>query len=144
MFPKSFMFGASLSGFQFEMGNPNEVKELDTQTDWFVWVRDLENLLNGIVSGDLPENGAWYWRNYEKIHQLAVDFGMDTLRIGIEWSRIFPSSTKEIPFGEGMLEKLDEIANKEAVEHYRRIMEDMKAKGLKVFVNLNHFTLPLW
>nr|WP_312058556.1 hypothetical protein [Fervidobacterium pennivorans] len=82
MFPKSFMFGASLSGFQFEMGNPNEVKELDTQTDWFVWVRDLENLLNGIVSGDLPENGAWYWRNYEKIHQLAVDFGMDTLRIG--------------------------------------------------------------
>lgn len=144
MFPKSFMFGASLSGFQFEMGNPNEAKELDTQTDWFVWVRDLENLLNGIVSGDLPENGAWYWRNYEKIHQLAVDFGMDTLRIGIEWSRIFPSSTKEIPFGEGMLEKLDEIANKEAVEHYRKIMEDMKAKGLKVFVNLNHFTLPLW
>ncbi|MEJ5257280.1 MAG: beta-galactosidase BgaS [Fervidobacterium sp.] len=144
MFPKDFMFGASLSGFQFEMGNPNDPKEVDPNTDWFVWVREPENLVNGIVSGDLPEYGAGYWKNYEKVHQLAVDFGMDTLRIGIEWSRVFPTSTREVPTGDGMLEALDKIANKEAVEHYRKIMEDMKSKGLKVFVNLNHFTLPLW
>ncbi len=142
MFPKDFLFGVSMSGFQFEMGKGNDI---DPNTDWFVWVRDFGNLVNGVVSGDLPENGAAYWDQYEQVHQLAVDFKMNVIRIGIEWSRIFPRSTKEIPLdSENYLQKLDEIANKDAVEHYRKIMEDMKKKGLKVFVNLNHFTLPLW
>jgi beta-galactosidase len=30
------------------------------------------------------------------------------------------------------------------VEHYREIFSDMRKKGLKVFVNLVHFTLPIW
>ncbi|HOL03846.1 MAG TPA: beta-galactosidase BgaS [Fervidobacterium sp.] len=145
MFPENFMFGASMSGFQFEMGNPSSTEEIDPNSDWFVWVRESENLVNGIVSGDMPENGAWYWKQYDKVHSLAVDFGMDVLRIGIEWSRIFPTSTKHIPIDSpNLLEELDKIANKSAVAHYRKIMEDMKTKGLKVFVNLYHFSLPLW
>jgi len=140
MFPENFMFGASMSGFQFEMGNPSSMEEIDPNSDWFVWVRESENLVNGIVSGDMPENGAWYWKQYDKVHSLAVDFGMDVLRIGIEWSRIFPTSTKHIPIDSpNLLEELDKIANKSAVAHYRKIMEDMKTKGLKVFVNLYHF-----
>jgi len=55
MFPENFMFGASMSGFQFEMGNPSSMEEIDPNSDWFVWVRESENLVNGIVSGDMPE-----------------------------------------------------------------------------------------
>jgi len=82
---------------------------------------------------------------YDKVHSLAVDFGMDVLRIGIEWSRIFPTSTKHIPIDSpNLLEELDKIANKSAVAHYRKIMEDMKTKGLKVFDQSLSFSLPLW
>lgn len=143
MFSKEFLFGASLSGFQFEMGENK--KDIDENTDWFVWVRDFENLINGNVSGDLPENGAGYMSNYPQIHQLAQDFCFNLLRIGIEWSRVFPDSTQNIQFGsEDMLEKLDKIANREAVEKYRDIILDLKMRGFTVIVNLNHFTLPLW
>jgi beta-glucosidase/6-phospho-beta-glucosidase/beta-galactosidase len=89
VFPKSFMFGPSLSGFQFEMGNPNEVKELDTQTDWFVWVRDLENLLNDIVSGDLPENKDKYRSQVIISHLYAVEKAMNEgvdVRGYLHWS----------------------------------------------------------
>jgi beta-glucosidase/6-phospho-beta-glucosidase/beta-galactosidase len=141
MFPKDFLFGASLSGFQFEMG----MNDVDENTDWYHWVRDMRNVLNGVVSGDLPENGADYWNKYEKVHSLAKDFDMNVLRIGIEWSRIFPESTEKVDYGsENMLQELDELANHDALEHYRKIMEDIKEKGLKLFLNLNHFTLPIW
>ena len=53
-FPKDFRFGFSEAGFQFEMGLPGSE---DPNTDWWVWVHDQENIVAGIVSGDLPENG---------------------------------------------------------------------------------------
>ncbi|WP_041083589.1 beta-galactosidase BgaS [Thermotoga profunda] len=155
MFPKDFLFGASMAGFQVEMGYAGE--DTDPNTDWFVWVREPENLLTGAVSGHLPEYGVGYWNNYPVLHQLAVDFGMNALRTNIEWSRIFPNSTAEVQViaetQDGItkvevkkehLEKLDKLANKKAVEHYRQIFKDMKNRGLKVIVNLSHFTLPLW
>ncbi|MFN6992401.1 MAG: family 1 glycosylhydrolase, partial [Fervidobacterium sp.] len=138
MFPEDFLFGASLSGFQFEMGYKT-ADELDENTDWYVWVHDRENIEKGVVSGDLPEDGPGYWHNYEKVHKLAKDFGMNILRVGIEWSRIFPKSTKGIEFGsDNMLGELDKISNKLALEHYRKIFEDIKNKGMKLFVDLNH------
>lgn len=141
MFPNNFLFGASLSGFQFEMG----INDEDKNTDWYHWVRDLGNIVNGFVSGDLPEYGAAYWNNYEKVHSLAKEFAMNTLRIGIEWSRIFPTTTVNVPYGSrDMLQELDKIANKKALDHYRKIMHDIKEKGLKLFLNLSHFTLPIW
>jgi len=156
MFPKDFLFGASMSGFQVEMGYAKG--DLDPNTDWFVWVREPENLINGVVSGHLPEYGVGYWYNFPTIHKLASDFGMNVLRTNIEWSRIFPrptfdvkvrveqteSTITSVQIDERALRELDELADKEAVEHYREIFSDMRKKGLKVFVNLVHFTLPIW
>jgi len=156
MFPEKFLFGASMSGFQFEMGGSRE--SIDDKTDWFVWVRDIGNLMNGVVSGDLPENGPGYWDKFKEVHELAKEFGMNAMRVGIEWSRIFPSSTKdvavnvvreddkilEVDVSEKALEILDEIANKEAIERYREILSDLREKGFKVIIDLNHFTLPVW
>jgi len=135
MFKEDFLFGASLSGFQFEMGG----KESDKNTDWYVWSMDELNALNGVVSGDLPENGPNYWENYGTFHNLAINAGMNALRIGLEWSRIFPGET----FGKDTSD-LRSIADMDAIEHYKRIMTDIKGHGMKLIVNLNHFTLPLW
>ncbi|MFO7882665.1 MAG: beta-galactosidase BgaS [Kosmotogaceae bacterium] len=135
MFKEDFLLGASLSGFQFEMGGKN----VDKNTDWYVWSTDKFNGLNGIVSGDKPENGPDYWENYETFHDLAVGCGMNAFRIGIEWSRIFPKAT----FGKN-IDEIQSIADMDAVEHYKTIMKDIKEKGMKLMINLNHFTLPLW
>lgn len=158
VFTRDFLWGVSSSGFQFEMGNPGG-EGLDPNTDWFSWVHDRDNISKGVVSGDFPENGVSYWSLYEKDHELAVDLGLNAYRIGIEWSRIFPKSTRDFDVAversqEGLisnidvddkaLERLDGSANKEALNHYRSIIADLRDKGLKVFACLNHFTLPLW
>jgi beta-galactosidase len=157
-FPKNFLWGVSISGFQFEMGDKTG-KNVDPNTDWYIWTHDATNIRNGLVSGDMPENGIDYWSLYTKDHDIAKNLGLNAYRIGIEWSRIFPKSTNKVkveveraPDGnisrigvdDQAIEELDRMADKETVNHYRAVIGDLKAKGFKVFVCLNHFTLPLW
>ncbi|MCW4045277.1 MAG: beta-galactosidase BgaS [Candidatus Bathyarchaeota archaeon] len=158
VFPEKFLWGASNSGFQFEMGDAAGVN-VDAGSDWYLWVRDNANIQKGVVSGDLPENGVDYWSLYEEDHNLARELGLNAYRVGIEWSRIFPKSTvaieaewekaadgnfAKIEVGNAALKRLDDAADKTAVNHYRTVIEDLRSKGFRVFVCLNHFTVPLW
>ncbi len=157
VFDKDFKFGVSISGFQFEMGVSQD--SIDKNSDWFLWVHDALNIGGGIVSGDLPENGPGYWDLYEKDHEIMSNLGLGIVRIGIEWSRIFPNSTESISVNiekndqgdivnidikETAIEKLKEFADKNALSHYKKVITDLKNRGFTVMVNLNHFTLPLW
>ena len=158
MFPADFLWGVSNSGFQFEMGGSAR-ENVDPNTDWYVWVHDPSNVQKGIVSGDLPEKGVNYWGLYKQDHTIAKNIGLNAYRIGIEWSRIFPTTTSAVEVGveraadgnianidvdESALENLEKIVDKAAVTHYRSVIEDLRAKDFEVFVCLNHFTLPLW
>ena len=158
IFPANFLWGVSNSGFQFEMGSPLG-ENIDPNTDWYAWVHDPSNIQSGIVSGDLPEKGVDYWDLYKQDHAMAKRLGLNAYRIGIEWSRIFPTSTSAVEVGvekapdgniakidvdESALENLEKIANKHAVSHYRDVIEDLRASNFEVFTCLSHFTLPLW
>jgi len=157
VFPKDFLWGVSTSGFQFEMGDRAE-QNIDPNTDWYAWVHNATNIQTGLVSGDLPEKGVNYWNLYKKDHRIAERLGLNAYRIGIEWSRIFPKSTSTIDVGverasdgniakievdDPALKSLEEAANRDAVNHYRAVIEDLRARDFKVFVCLNHFTVPL-
>ena len=146
-FPKGFMWGVAGSGFQTEMGGGAE--NSDPGTDWWAWVRDQKNIADGHVSGDLPENGPGGWGTaFDGDIKLARGLGMNTWRMGVEWSRIFPSSTAGIANGEQItaadLQALDALADPVAVAKYRKIIASARAKGMRPLVTLNHFTLPLW
>ncbi|MFW6104655.1 MAG: family 1 glycosylhydrolase [Candidatus Bipolaricaulota bacterium] len=134
MFDEDFKFGVSLSGFQFEMGG----SKVDPNTDWYHWSTNDLNAFTGLVSGDNPKNGPNYWENYEIFHQLAEDAGMNSFRIGLEWSRVFPEAT----FGTDR--NLESLADMEAVAHYKEILKNIKSRDIDVMVDLNHFTLPAW
>jgi len=140
------------------MGDPNG-KNIDPNTDWYVWVHDSSNIRKGIVSGDLPERGVDYWSLYKQDHAIAKQLGLNAYRIGVEWSRVFPTSTfavkvpvekasngdiSKIDIDESALKGLETIANQDAVRHYRDVIEDLQDNGFEVFLCLNHFTLPLW
>jgi len=157
-FPRDFKWGVSQSGFQFEMGDPYR-RYIDVNTDWWHWVRDPYNISNKLVSGDLPEDGINYFELYRKDHENAMWLGLNSYRIGIEWSRIFPYPTtsievdveldgyslvRDVKITYDTISQLDEIANHDALEIYRAIIADLKRRGFKVIVNLYHFTLPYW
>lgn len=77
------------------MGDPAG-ENIDPNTDWYVWVHDPSNVHKGIVSGDLPERGVNYWGLYKRDHIIAKKLGLNAYRIGIEWSRVFPTSTSSV------------------------------------------------
>ncbi len=70
VFPEKFLWGASTSGFQFEMGDSAKYG-LDPNTDWYAWVHDKQNIQKGIVNGDFPEDGVDYWHMYKQDHDIS-------------------------------------------------------------------------
>lgn len=69
------------------------------------------------------------YHRYEEDFDLAKELGHNAHRFSIEWSRIEPE--------EG---KFDE----EAVEHYRKVLESLRARGIEPFVTIWHWTMPIW
>ncbi len=137
MFSEKFYFGASMAGFQVEMGNPEFI---DKNADWYQWSNEKEIINKGLVSGDDPSGGPDYFSNYKNFHKLAAECGMNMLRIGVEWSRIFPEETFDIDDINTLREKM----NKKNLLKYKDILKDIKENGMSTMVCLSHFTLPIW
>ena len=70
-----------------------------------------------------------HYHRYEEDFDIARSLGHTCHRFSIEWARIEPE--------EG---KFDEAE----IEHYRRVLRALQARGLTPLVNVWHFTLPLW
>ena len=114
-------------------------------------MHDPVNQLLGLTNG-VPENGPGTYVSYDADAALARDeLGMNTFRMGIEWSRIFPNSTAAVNISDGDgtvsladLQALDQLANQNEVAHYRAVFAALRAHGLEPLVTVNHFTLPSW
>ncbi len=156
-FPPEFVWGTAISAFQTEMGVSEE--SVVKNTDWYVWTHDKNNIENGIVSGDFPENGDGFWDLYEKDLNLAKSMNNNAIRLSIEWARILPESTKSIHANVKMndhdeiisvtlenkeIKDLRNMVNLDAVEHYIKILKYAKDLGLKIFLTLYHWPLPIW
>ncbi len=147
-FPANFHWGVATAGFQAEGGPGSPV---DPNSDWYKWVHDPINQLLGLTHG-VPENGPGTYTQYDSDAALARnDLGMNTFRMSIEWSRIFPNSTASVNIsdeGGGVsqadLEALDKLANQDEVEHYREVFASLRAHNLEPLITVNHFTLPSW
>lgn len=145
-FPDGFLWGTAISGFQSDMGLGAPT---DPNSDWWVWVRDPQNLSSGAVSGDLPEDGPGHWLRFAADAKLARrKLRLNAQRLGIEWSRLFPTSTAGVDTSGGIgaaeLAALDALADQSAVAHYRAVFEALRRRGLEPMVTLGHFTLPTW
>jgi len=145
-FPEDFLFGTATSGFQVEMGCPTLTADLcdDPNSDWYQFVTSPETVDDPLafVKGDDPTVlGPGHWELYETDFDLAAQqLGNNALRLGLEWSRIFPTST----VGVAGYENLSALADPDALEHYHRVFAALRARGLQPLVTINHYTLPLW
>ncbi len=147
-FPDDFHWGVAHAGFQAEGGPGSPV---DPNSDWYKWVHDPINQLLRITNG-VPENGPGTYISYDSDAELARnDLGMNTFRMSVEWSRIFPNSTAAVDItdeggtiSQADLEALDALANDAEVAHYSAVFDSLRAHGLEPLVTVNHFTLPAW
>jgi beta-glucosidase len=115
-FPTGFLWGAATAGHQVEGNN--------TASDtWFV-----ENVKPTVFvepSGDACNSFALWPQDLD----LVRDLGLNTYRFSIEWARIEPEPG------------LYSIA---MLDHYQRMIEGCRERGLTPMVTFNHFTCPRW
>ncbi len=155
-FPNNFIFGTAISAFQTEMGSSKE--SVSENSDWYKWVHDENNIKDGIVSGDLPENGDGFWDLYREDISNAKYMGNNSIRLSIDWARIFPENIEDIyanikyegknivgvTLPKNSLKEMLFSSNQEAIEHYKEIFKFIKDSGLLLFLTLYHWPLPLW
>lgn len=90
-------------------------------TDWAKAARE----------GRVPHCGtaADHYNRYEEDFDIAKELGHNAHRLSVEWARIEPE--------EGRFDHT-------AIEHYRVVLEALRARGIEPFITIWHFTLPLW
>lgn len=117
-FPSGFLWATGEDAYQHEGGNLNN--------DWARW----ESMNpSPIENGDTCGRSVDFFNRYESDFELARRDGQNAHRIGIEWSRVEP---------------LQGMYDKEAWKHYESMLSSLRQKGFTVFLNIWHFTLPLW
>lgn len=137
-FPKGFLWGAATSAHQVEGGNRNDWTEWEkanaerlvkeAKNYWQKWQQEkfpeMFNLEN-YISGRTCDN----YDRYEEDFNIAKSLGHNAHRFSIEWSRIEPEEGK---------------FNEKEIEHYRKIIHALRARGMEPFVTLWHWTNPIW
>lgn len=115
-FPKGFLWGTATAGHQVEGNN--------VASD--VWL--LENVKPTMFaerSGDADNSFELWPQDLDLVRGL----GLNTYRFSIEWARIEPEPGA---FSIAML------------DHYARMVDGCRARGLAPMVTFNHFTVPRW
>ncbi len=112
--PGDFLWGVSTSAYQTEGNN--------TACDYDQWNRAGHGIdLNGMAANS--------YELYDLDSELAQAIGVNSFRMGIEWSRVEPEKGRFDP---------------EELRHYRAVIESIRSRGMRPFVTLHHFTNPLW
>ncbi|MCT7721674.1 MAG: glycoside hydrolase family 1 protein [Lactobacillus crispatus] len=62
--------------------------------------------------------------------KLLKDLHLDIYRLSISWSRLFPTGEETTP-------------NPKGVEYYDKILNELHKAGIKIFLTINHYAIPL-
>lgn len=116
-FPENFFWGAATSAFQVE-GN-------SIGTDWWEWANGSPEHCKGDRIGLATD----HYNRYEEDFDIAQKMGLKMFRLGIEWARIEPEKG---------------VFSRDEIEHYRRVLEALKKRGIEPMVTLHHFSQPTW
>lgn len=139
-FPKNFLWGASTASHQVEGGTVNQwsvwelahanelAKSAKRRLGWLPSWHDIAEQArdpHNYVSG----KGVDHYNRYPEDFRLLKQLNLNSLRFGIEWSRMQPEKG---------------VWNIEAVEHYRAYIKELKEQGIEPILNLWHWTMPMW
>lgn len=117
-FPVSFLWGCATA--------PTQVDGGDVNSDWYHWC--LEK--NKIADGSSCLTACEHWQHYEEDFTLMQQMGMQTYRLGTDWSRF--QGEAGAPF------------DMAALHHFRQILQSLLDKNITPLITLNHFSIPQW
>ncbi len=137
-FPKGFLWGTATSAHQIEGGNNNNWSEwekenaeklvIGARNKWQKWQqRKFPEMFdkNNYISGRATD----HYNRFEEGFDIVQKLNNNAYRFSIEWSRIEPEKGK---------------FNFDEIEHYKRVLQSLRKRGIKPMITLWHWTNPLW
>lgn len=115
-FPDGFTWGTATAAHQIEGGNTNN--------DWWTFEHDPSSPA-AESSGDATDS----YHRWREDADIVASLGLDNYRFSLEWSRIEPA---------------DGEFSQAALDHYARMCEGLKERGIDPVVTFHHFTSPQW
>ncbi len=121
-FPGDFLFGVATAAFQIEGSTKADGRKPS------IW--DAFSNMPGRVYG--RHNGDVACDHYNRLDEdldLIKSLGVEGYRFSIAWPRIIPEGTGPV--------------NEKGLDFYDRLVDGLKARGIKAFATLYHWDLPL-
>lgn len=115
-FPDGFVWGTATAAHQIEGGNTNN--------DWWCFEHAAGTPV-AEPSGDACDS----YHRWREDADIVAALGLDTYRFSLEWSRIEPA---------------DGEFSQAALDHYARMCEGLRERGVEPVVTFHHFTTPRW
>lgn len=147
-FPKGFLWGGATAASQVEGGWNEGGKGLDTAdcrpaASRLTTEQRREPAFKEMTSEKIaaaiqcPDAGEYPFRRgsdgyhrWEEDLDLYAEMGLKVYRMSVSWARIFPNGDDVEP-------------NQEGIDYYRRVLEGCRARGMKVFLTMLHYSIPI-
>ncbi|MEU9557103.1 GH1 family beta-glucosidase [Streptomyces fumanus] len=120
-FPPAFLWGAATSAYQIE----GAVRE-DGRTP-SIW-DTFSHTPGKTAGGDTGDIAVDHYHRYRDDVALMADLGLNAYRFSVSWSRVQPT-------GRGP-------AVQRGLDFYRKLVDELLAKGIKPAITLYHWDLP--
>jgi beta-glucosidase len=120
-FPAGFVFGAATAAYQIEGAADEDGR------GWSIW--DTFCRTPGAVThGDTGDIACDHYHRTEADLDLAAQIGLTGYRFSIAWPRIAGDGTGAV--------------NQKGIDFYRRLADEVRARGMDPVVTLYHWDLP--
>lgn len=146
-FPENFLWGGATAANQCE-GAWNidgkgisvadcttykpKIDPKDYQGQHAVSSKDIEEALKCDEIGIYPKRrGIDFYNKYREDLDLFQEMGFKTLRVSIQWTRIYPSGIEKEP-------------NEKGLQFYENLFKEMNKRGIEPLVTLHHYEMPIY
>jgi beta-glucosidase len=120
-FPKGFLWGCATASYQVEGGAKADGRGPSV---WDTFSHTQGKTHNG-DTGDVADDS---YHLYKEDIQLLKNLGVNTYRMSVSWSRVFPSGKGEV--------------NQKGLDYYNRVVDELLANKITPYITMFHWDLP--
>ncbi|CAK9328034.1 unnamed protein product [Citrullus colocynthis] len=123
-FSKDFVFGSSSAAYQYEGA---AFKYGRGPSIWDTYTHKHPERITDGKNGDVAVD---QYHRYKEDVVIMNRIGFDAYRFSISWSRVLPKG------------KLSGGVNKEGIDYYNRLINELLSKGIQSYVTIFHWDVP--
>lgn len=121
-FPGDFVFGVATASFQIEGASKADGRKPS------IWDA-FSNMPGRVFEGHNGDVACDHYNRLDEDLDLIKSLGVEAYRFSIAWPRVIPEGTGPV--------------NEKGLDFYDRLVDGLKARGIKAFATLYHWDLPL-